>query len=78
MQSNVNLFILTTKDVPLTADATPANPKKGAKGGQRDMFRYERGFTARVCKRSVSGKQRSSLSVAARTVHVTFLPSYNH
>ena len=26
----------------LTADATPANPKKGAKGGQRDMdIRYE-------------------------------------
>ena len=47
----MNSFILQTKYAPLTADATPANPKKGAKGGQRDMDRYKREFEARVCKR---------------------------
>lgn len=31
----------------LTADATPANPKKGAKGGHRDMDRNE-SLTARA------------------------------
>ena len=40
LQSKLNSFF-TRKDVPLTADATPANPKKGAKGGQRDIDRYE-------------------------------------
>lgn len=48
LESNLNYFSLQTKDAPLTADATPANPKKGAKGGQRDMDRYKREFEARV------------------------------
>jgi hypothetical protein len=46
LQSNLDSFLFSQR-LALTADATPANPKKGAKGGQRDMDSSE-DLTARV------------------------------
>ena len=37
LQFNLKLFSKIRNGQRLTADATPANPKKGAKGGQTDM-----------------------------------------